>query len=152
MHQFNPLTMEGTMGDAAERDDRPHYYGDDALWSVLAVSAYLKETGDFAFLDEVLPFYEKDRAGLPLAAGTVLEHMHQAVTFTREHTGAHGLPLLGFADWNDTINLAVGAELALIACLYGKALLELIDLAEFRGDRSTAGRLGRDYETHAGAF
>jgi cellobiose phosphorylase len=147
MHQFNPLTMEGTMGDAAERDDRPRYYGDDALWSVLAVSAYLKETGDFAFLDEVLPFYEKDRTGLPRATGTVLEHMYQAVTFTREHTGAHGLPLLGFADWNDTINLAGGAESALIACLYGKALLELIDLAEFRGDRSTVGRLRRDYET-----
>jgi len=37
------------------------------------------------------------------------------VAFSRANTGAHGLPLLGFADWNDTINLSAGAESVLVA-------------------------------------
>ena len=65
-HQFNPLTMIASEGDSLEREDRPHYYSDDHLWSVLVVSAYLKETGDCAFLDEVIPYYEKDKQEQPL--------------------------------------------------------------------------------------
>ena len=60
LHQFNPLTLEGSVGDSAEMEDRPHYYSDDHLWSVLCVTAYIKETGDVAFLDEKVHFYEKD--------------------------------------------------------------------------------------------
>lgn len=134
MHQFNPLTIEGSAGDAMEREDRPHYYSDDHLWIVLAVTAYLKETGDLAFIDEQIPFYEKDRSGAPCATGSVLEHLRRALAFTRGDTGQHGLPRLGFADWNDTINLASGAESLFTANLYGKALLEMIELANLRGD------------------
>jgi hypothetical protein len=43
-HQFNPLTMEAGVGDSKEYEDRPKYYGDDHLWIVLAITAYLKET------------------------------------------------------------------------------------------------------------
>ena len=48
-------------GDSLEREDLPHYYSDDHLWIILAVCAYLKETGDLAFLDEAIPYYEKDK-------------------------------------------------------------------------------------------
>lgn len=128
MHQFYPLTMDASMGDSHEELDRPKYYSDDHLWAVLAVCAYLKETGDFAYLDQVIPFYEKDRAGEPLEAAPVLAHLQRAVAFTREDVGQHGLPLAGFADWNDTVNLAVGAESLFTAHLYGRALRELIAL------------------------
>jgi cellobiose phosphorylase len=57
-----------------------------------------------------------------------LDHLCRAVGFTRQDSGQHGLPRLGFADWNDTINLATGAESLLSACLYGRALRELVDL------------------------
>lgn len=130
LHQFNPLTMEGSEGDALEREDRPHYYSDDHLWSILGITAYLKETGDFAFVDEIVPFYEKDKAGNPLETATVFEHIQRGLNFTRCDTGAHGLPLLGFADWNDTINLAKGAESLFSAHLYGRALAEFIALLE----------------------
>jgi len=128
MHQFNPLTLEGNEGDSLEREDRPHYYSDDHLWSILGIAAYLKETGDFAFLEENLPFYEKDKAGQPLESTPVLEHIKRALNFTRTDTGKHGLPLLGFADWNDTINLPTGAESLFTAHLYGRALTEVISL------------------------
>jgi cellobiose phosphorylase len=137
MHQFNPLSMEANEGDAREEGEKLTY-GDDHLWVVLAVCDYLKETGDQAFLDEEITFYDKK---LPLEArsrATVREHLTRAVTYTRAHTGAHGLPLLGFADWNDTVNLPGDAESSFIACLYGRALLELIELMEFHGDKSAA--------------
>lgn len=143
MHQFYASTMEANMGDAREGEDRPQYYGDDHLWSVLAVSAYLKETGDHAFLDEQIPFYDASKGahgakGGTAGSGTVLEHLKRAVAFTRGDVGAHGLPHLGFADWNDTVNLRKGAESLFNANLYGKALLELIELLGFRGEAKEA--------------
>jgi cellobiose phosphorylase len=128
MHQLNPLTMTATAGDSHERPDLPPYYSDDHLWSILAICAYLKETGDLEFLDCIVPYYGGAESG------TVREHMLRAIEFTHGDVGAHGLPLLGFADWNDTVNLSQGAESLFTANLYGKALQEMIDLAAFRGD------------------
>lgn len=136
MHQFNPLSMEGNEGDSLEREDRYHYYSDDHLWSILTVTAYVKETGNVDFLKEIVPFYDKDKQGKALESASVLEHLKRALAFTRKDVGAHGLPLLGFADWNDTINLPKGAESLFSAHLYGRALLEIIELLECLGDGS----------------
>lgn len=130
-HQYNPLSMIATNGEAP--DDLP-YYSDDHLWIILAICAYLRETGDMTLLDEVIPYYEKDEAGNPLEVGTVRDHIQRGIEFTHNNTGAHGLPLLGFADWNDTVHLGPRAESLFSAALYGKALLELIALAEYQGD------------------
>ena len=152
MHQFNPATMEGSMGDAQEREDRPQYYSDDHLWIVLAVAEYLKETGDFAFLSETLPFYDKDRSGAPLESATAKEHLARAVAFTRADLGKHGLPLLGFADWNDTVNLAPGAESLFTANLYGAALRELAGLLRFLGDKAAAADCTSWYDDMRASF
>jgi cellobiose phosphorylase len=146
MHQFNPLTMVANEGDSREVEEAPKYYSDDHLWAVLAITAYLKETGDLALLDEVVPYYEKDAKGQPLESGAVLEHMARALGFTKRDVGAHGLPLLGFADWNDTVNLRVGGESLFAANLYGKAMLEMIELARFLGDEEAADQYAADYE------
>ena len=146
-HQFNPLNMVASEGDSLEQPDRPHYYSDDHLWAVLAVCAYLKETGNFAFLDQVVPYYEKDKNATPLENGTVGDHLQRALAFTKNDTGAHGLPLLGFADWNDTVNLPSGAESLFTAHLYGKALLEMMALCRFQGNESQALAYAQDYET-----
>jgi len=146
MHQFNPATMEATMGDARERDDRPQYYSDDALWMILAVCEYVKETGDLDFLSVTVPFYDKAKSGEPLESASILEHLKRALSFTHATTGRHGLPLLGFADWNDTVNLAAGAESVFTACLYGKALSEIADLLSHRGDAPGASAYRTWYE------
>jgi cellobiose phosphorylase len=135
MHQFNPLTMIANAGDAAAEEDRPKFYSDDHLWGVLAVTEYLKETGDLGFLKQAIPFYEKDRQDQPLETGSVWEHLKRAIQFTHDHTGAHSLPLLGFADWNDTVNLPEGAESLFTAHLYGWALQEMIGLARLMGKK-----------------
>jgi cellobiose phosphorylase len=138
MHQFNPLTLDGSQGDALEQEDRPPYYSDDHLWAALAVIAFIKETGELSLLERAIPFYEKDRQGQPLESASVLEHLQRAVAFTRQDLGAHGLPRAGFADWNDTINLRKGAESLFTANLYGKLLLDMIVLIEHLGDDRAA--------------
>lgn len=137
MHQFNPVTMIAGDGDASEWEDRPKYYSDDHLWIILSVCAYIKETGNIGFLDKVIPFYEKDKQEKPIDEGTVLEHLKRAVEFTRKDVGRHGIPLAGFADWNDTVNMPAGAESFFTANLYGKALLELSELMEYLKDEKS---------------
>jgi cellobiose phosphorylase len=144
MHSYNPLTMVGMQGEAG--GDRPDFYSDDHLWVILSVTAYLKETGNMAFLDKAIPFYEKDKDGEAIESGTVLEHMSKGIEFTRKNVGQHGLPLAGFADWNDTVNLKTGAESVFTACLYGAALKELIRLAEFLGMIEEGEIWGKYYE------
>ncbi len=129
MHQFYPINMEASVGDAVEYPDHPQYYGDDHLWIILATCEYLKETGDFSFLNEMLPYYPDNHIDDPVMA-SVLDHLENALRFTINNIGKNGLPLLGFADWNDTINLPAGAESMFIACLFGKACLEMIELCK----------------------
>jgi cellobiose phosphorylase len=146
MHQFNPMSMEATNGDAHEMPDRPQFYGDDHLWIVLAVIAYLKETGDMSFLDEKVQYHQKAKDKNPPENGTVLDHLRRALKFTRDNTGKHGLPLLGFADWNDCVNLPTGAESLFNAHLYGKAINEMIDLANALSEKKWVEEYKADYE------
>lgn len=145
MHQFYPLSMEANEGDALEEGSKL-VYGDDHLWAVQAVSAYLKETGDMEFLNEEIRFYDKK---LPLEnreKATVLDHLLRAVEYSKRQVGTNGIPLLGFADWNDTVNLPGDAESLFNAFLYGKGLQELIDLMHFLDRHTIADRLKEDFE------
>jgi cellobiose phosphorylase len=143
MHQFYPKTMHADCGDAAEEPEKGKLvYGDDHLWIVLAVCAYLKETGEMSFLNEQVTFYA---AGMPLPereSATVMEHLQRALEYTKTHTGRNGLPLLGYADWNDTVNLPGDAESLFNAFLYGTALLEMMELCCHLGD----GKLAATYQ------
>lgn len=97
-HQYQPLTKRGN-------SDVGTGFNDDPLWLIYAVCAYLKETGDFLILDESVDF--DNRAEL---AQSMWEHLRRAFHYTAEHTGPHGLPLIGRADWNDCLNLNCFSE------------------------------------------
>ena len=58
--------------------------------------------------------------------------------------GKHGLPLFGFADWNDTVNLPTGAESLFMVNLYGWALREFIALLEYLGQPAKEYRAAYD--------
>lgn len=146
MHQFNPLNCEGSYGDAMEMEDRPNYYSDDHLWVVLAVLSYLKETGDFSFLDKVVPYYEKDKFDKPIKVGTVRNHLDSAIEFTWKKVGIHGLPLLGFADWADPVNLPSGAESIFVASLFGKVVFEFMKLITYLGHHNEVVKYKNYYE------
>lgn len=145
MHQFFPSTMEANAGDSREEEDRPDYYGDDHLWIVFAVTQYVKETGDAAFLEKQIPYYQKDKQGNPLEVESVWDHLCRAIAFTYSNVGKNGLPLLGFADWNDTVNLPTGAESLFVANMYGKALLDMLDLCDIRDDQTSAEKFKEQY-------
>ena len=135
-HQVLPLTGEGGPGLAAEYPDWPQWFCDDHLWLVLAVCAYLRETGDFAYLDEKIAYWDG-------GGDSVWNHMLRAVEFTLAHRGPRGLPRLGFADWDDTMNLDHGsgkAESVWCGEQFCRVLLDLIELSEHLKRPQEAGR------------
>ncbi len=75
-----------------------HPYRDGAAWILPAVTAVIKETGDFSLLERDVPFYKSDRIG------TVLDHCFQGLEYLTENLGEHGLCLWGGGDWCDTID------------------------------------------------
>jgi len=75
-------------------------FNDDPLWLICATVAYIKETGDFSILDEVVP-YENDES----KAADMFDHLKRSFYHVVNNRGPHGLPLIGRADWNDCINL-----------------------------------------------
>jgi cellobiose phosphorylase len=146
MHQFNPVTMIASAGDSATEEDRPKFYSDDHLWIILTTTEYLKETGDLDFLQEEVPYYEKEKDGKPIKNAKVLEHLQCSIGFTQNTLGKNGLPLLGFADWNDSVNLRTGAESVFTANLYGRTLLEMIELFIHIGMSRLAEQYSEYYE------
>ena len=101
----------------------PHYRADDALWLFPTVYKYIAETGDRAFLSEVIPYADQDE-------GTVLDHLKRAIQFTLNHLGAHGMPAGLHADWNDCLKLGEQGESAFVAFQFCLALRQLDELME----------------------
>lgn len=117
-HQFFPLSKKGEKGG----------YSDDPLWLVLSTAHYIKETGDEGFLDEVVPFTDSGKA-------TMYEHAKRAVDYVSNKVGPHGFPLIGFADWNDCLNLMGknnAAESVWVAQFVVWAANELANLAKLQ--------------------
>ena len=102
----------------------PHYRADDALWLFPTVYKYIAETGDVAYLDEVIPFADRDQ-------GTVREHLKRAIDFTMNHLGPHGMPAGLHADWNDCLRLGATGESTFVAFQFYYALRIM---QEFAGD------------------
>jgi len=97
-HQYQPLTKRGN-------NDIGGGFNDDPCWLVLGVAAYLKETGDVAILDELVPYDNKPGTEMPL-----YDHLQRSLQYNLDRLGPHGLPLIGRADWNDCLNLNCFSE------------------------------------------
>ncbi|MCU4163021.1 GH36-type glycosyl hydrolase domain-containing protein [Carboxylicivirga caseinilyticus] len=92
-HQYQPLTKRGN-------NDIGGGFNDDPMWLILGVVSYIKETGDFSILDEMVPF-DNDMS----VAKTMFDHLTISFDHVVNNLGPHGLPLIGRADWNDCLNL-----------------------------------------------
>ncbi|NLF38063.1 N,N'-diacetylchitobiose phosphorylase, partial [bacterium] len=103
-----------------------HYRSDDCLWFFFAVPEYVKETGDMAFYDKVLPFADKGEA-------PVLGHLKQALLFNLERTGAHGLPCGLDADWNDCLRLGYRGETIFVTFQLRHGLMTYADICRRLG-------------------
>ena len=105
----------------------PAYRADDALWLFPTVYKYIAETGDTAFLDEAIPFANRDQ-------GTVYEHLKRALDFSRKHLGPHGMPAGLHADWNDCLRLGANGESSFVAFQFYYAFTILRQFAAQKGD------------------
>ena len=92
-HQYQPLTKRGNNGIGGG-------FNDDPLWLIIGVDAYLKETGDFTILDEMVQF-----DNVPGSEQSLMLHLQVSFAHVTDNLGPHGLPLIGRADWNDCLNL-----------------------------------------------
>ena len=92
-HQYQPLTKRGNNAIGGN-------FNDDPLWLILAVVAYVKETGDYSILDVMTPFDNDMSVATPLK-----DHLKRSFDHVINNLGPHGLPLIGRADWNDCLNL-----------------------------------------------
>jgi len=92
-HQYQPLTKRGN-------NDIGGGFNDDPCWLIFGTVAYIKETGDFAILDEPVPFDNQ-----PGTEVSLFEHLRISFDHVVNNLGPHGLPLIGRADWNDCLNL-----------------------------------------------
>ena len=92
-HQYQPLTKRGNNAIGGN-------FNDDPLWLILSTTAYIKETGDYSLLDEMVPF-DNDTS----RAQSHFEHLKASFYHVVNNRGPHRLPLIGRADWNDCLNL-----------------------------------------------
>jgi len=109
---------------------------DDLLWLPFILDAYLQETGDFAILDEPVPYLNGPAAPL-------YEHCQRAIERSFARFSPRGIPLMGDHDWNDGLS-AVGNQLRgesfWVAEFLYLILGNFAPLARQRGDETFARR------------
>lgn len=121
------------------------------LWIILTVADYLRETDDWAFLDEEIPLVDG-------GASTVYQKLVAGIDRMLEDRGVRGLPLIGKGDWNDAANM-IGAQGKGESVWLGQFLYfvikEIAPLMERRGDvrklalyRQRAAEIRESINTH----
>ncbi len=106
----------------------PAYRADDALWLFPTVFKYISEAGDLAYVDEVIPYANKDE-------GTVYDHLKRAIDFSMNRLGPHGLPAGLHADWNDCLRLGKQGESSFVAMQLYYAFTIIRRFAEYKNDK-----------------
>lgn len=134
--QLKPKFKSPTIAHAPDKSSYihglDHTCSDDHLWLVPAVCEYVKETGEVAFFDEVVPFCDEGQA-------TVWEHLKAGLEFSARQVGESGICLGLRADWNDCLNLG-GGESAMVSFLHHWALRQAVEAAEYLGRKADAER------------
>lgn len=144
LHLFEPEWFDGsrkkeafkspTVVPTPDKDSIVHGLedacADDALWLIGAITNYLRETGDMAFLWEEAGYADGSN-------GTVYEHMTRILEFSAEQVGQTGICKGLRADWNDCLNLG-GGESAMVSMLHLWALTLFVELAREVGKEADA--------------
>lgn len=117
----------------------PAYRADDALWLFPTVYKYIAESGETAFIDEVVPYANRGE-------GTVYDHLKRAIDFSVNHMGAHGMPAGLYADWNDCLRLGKAGESTFVAFQFYLAMTILKEFAADKNDLSYVAYLDEQQE------
>lgn len=144
-HQYQPITKRGNKEIGGG-------FNDDPLWLIISTAAYIKETGDYSILYEMVPY-----DSTPGTETSLYDHLKKSIEYIVNNLGPHKLPLIGHADWNDCLNFNVlsmnpdesfqtapdrtdgkTAESVFIACQFVLAAKELAEIAEHIGRKDDA--------------
>ena len=113
----------------AKETGHPSYRADDALWLFPTIVKYIGESGNAAFLDEVIPYAEEGGG-----EATVYEHLKKAIDFSMNHMGDHDMPAGLHADWNDCLRLGKKGESTFVAFQLYYAMSVIRDMAKDKND------------------
>ncbi|WP_084405019.1 GH36-type glycosyl hydrolase domain-containing protein [Aliagarivorans taiwanensis] len=72
---------------------------DHPVWLAIVLSAYLRETNDYALLDEPLVWADSDETA------SVFEHVSRAMEYLCQANDDRGLPYIAQGDWCDPMNM-----------------------------------------------
>ncbi len=111
----------------AKETGHPSYRADDALWLFPTISKYIGESGNKAFLDEVIVYANGGEA-------TVYEHLKKAIDFSMNHLGDHDMPAGLHADWNDCLRMGKKGESTFVAFQLYYAMSVIKGYAQEKGD------------------
>lgn len=75
---------------------------DNRLWLAFITLRYLKETNNFNFLNEMVPYIDYEDE-------SIYDHCIKAIKYNLSKLSSRGLPLIGSGDWNDGMS-AVGTD------------------------------------------
>ncbi len=131
-HLYYPLTGGG------ERTG----HSDTPLWLPLAIMVYVKETGDFDFLKQFVPFSDSGKASM-------LNHLYAAIEYVLGTLSPRYLAKIGPGDWNDTLDYLGRegrGESIWVSMFLAFILKETIQLCHFIGDHARAQRFEAAYQ------
>jgi len=123
-----------------------HSHGDVFYWCIIALSNYIKVTGDLTILDEVLPYYLEKGAGNPEKT-KLSEHVSRLIKMiTDSFVKGTALVPYGHGDWNDSLQ-PVSKELAqrMISSwtveMNYQAFMQYQEVYEMTGNKEKVGEL-----------
>lgn len=110
-------------------------YSDKPAWILMTAPQLIKESGDFSLLNEIVPYFESDKAA------TVWEHILLTMRYLINDTGKYGLCRQHHADWNDGLEATAETgerESVMVTQQLCYGLLEIEELALEIGDYGVA--------------
>lgn len=113
--------------DYVRETGHPSYRADDALWLFPTIVKYIGESGNKAFLDEVIVYANGGEA-------SVYDHLKNAIRFSMERLGDHNMPAGLHADWNDCLRLGAKGESTFVAFQLYYAMSVIRDMAVSKND------------------
>ncbi len=117
-------------------------HSDDHLWTILTVWHIVSEEGCLEFLQEQVSYYDG-------GTGSIYEHLQKALTFSANHLGERGFPLMLRSDWNDALFKVCRegkGESIWTAMQLGVVLRKMEDMAGWMEDSGTGQFCRRLYE------
>lgn len=135
IHNWDPRTNLGTKTG----------HSDDPLWLIMSVMNYIKESGDWSFLNELVEFYD---FGQETVYDHLLKAIDKALLMRSPDLGGLGISLMGAADWNDGLD-QIGregrGESIMTTEFLCWMLLEMAEVAEYQRDHKLSKRYLADY-------